>query len=312
MDKMKRGINIRKMLVGLAWCLLGAGLLVLLGAAMNIKKQDQCKGVVIDINAADKGLWFVDKADVLQLLSDQISVPLKGAKLQQLPLRKLERVLERSTWIADAQLYVDKNGVLQVNIREREPVARIFTTNGASFYIDTAAKKLPLSDKTVAKLPVFTGFPVTGKNIARKDSALARDVIALSQYISKHSFWQAQVAQVDIAGNQFEIVPLVGDHIVQLGDASNIPAKFERLYQFYRQVLPKVGLSKYSTVRLQYGNQVVAVKKEGYISRMDSLKVISNIESLIAGAHETEQRMIDSIAVRDTIKSIVQNRTTKN
>lgn len=312
MDKMKRGINIRKMLVGLAWCLLGAGLLVLLGAAMNIKKQDQCKGVVIDINAADKGLWFVDKADVLQLLSDQISVPLKGAKLQQLPLRKLERVLERSTWIADAQLYVDKNGVLQVNIREREPVARIFTTNGASFYIDTAAKKLPLSDKTVAKLPVFTGFPVTGKNIARKDSALARDVIALSQYISKHSFWQAQVAQVDIVGNQFEIVPLVGDHIVQLGDASNIPAKFERLYQFYRQVLPKVGLSKYSTVRLQYGNQVVAVKKEGYISRMDSLKVISNIESLIAGAHETEQRMIDSIAVRDTINSIVQNRTTKN
>ena len=43
--------------------------------------------------------------------------------------------------------------MLKVNVDESEPIARIFTAMGKSFYIDSTGKRLPLSDKISAKLP---------------------------------------------------------------------------------------------------------------------------------------------------------------
>jgi cell division protein FtsQ len=309
---MKRGSKIRRILVAFTWCLLGAATLVLLGAAVRNKTEKLCKGYEIDINSSDKGLWFVDKKDVVNIITANGESNIRGKKTTEFNLRALETNLEKSSWIEDAQLFFDNNSVLQVKIREREPVARIFTTNGSSFYIDTAATRLPLSEKTITKLPVFTGFPVTGKKIAKKDSALARDVIALSLFISKNAFWQAQVAQVEIKDKNFEIVPLIGDQVIEFGTAENHEEKFNRLLLFYRQVLSKVGMNKYSALRLQFDNQVVAVKKEGFISKADSLKVISNIESMIADAHENEVKMLDSVAKSQAGKTFVQKNTTKN
>jgi cell division protein FtsQ len=54
------------------------------------------------------------------------------------------------------QLFFDNNEVLQVVIDEREPIARIFTVAGNSYYIDSSLERLPLSDKMSARLPVFT------------------------------------------------------------------------------------------------------------------------------------------------------------
>lgn len=310
--KMKRGTKIRRILVAFIWCLLGVATLVLLGAAVRNKTGKTCSGFEININSSDKGLWFVDKKDVVNIITSKGDSTIGGKKMSDFNLRALETTLEKSSWIEDAQLFFDNNSVLQVIIREREPVARIFTTNGSSFYIDTSGTKLPLSEKTVTKLPVFTGFPVTGKKFLKKDSALARDVIALSLFISKSPFWQAQVAQVDIKGRSFELVPLIGDQVIEFGTAEDHEEKFNKLLLFYRQVLSKVGMNKYTALRLQFDNQVVAVKKEGFISKSDSLKVISNIESMIADAHENELKMLDSVGRSQPGKTIVQKNTTKN
>ena len=56
-------------------------------------------------------------------------------------------------------MWFDNRNVLHVEVYEREPIARIFTTAGNSFYIDSTERKLPLSDKMSARVPVFTGFP---------------------------------------------------------------------------------------------------------------------------------------------------------
>ena len=56
-------------------------------------------------------------------------------------------------------------------MQEREPVARVFTVAGSTFYIDDELTQLPLSEKFSARLPVFTNFPSDNKVLAKADSS---------------------------------------------------------------------------------------------------------------------------------------------
>src|SRR5687768_7218996 len=143
----------------ICWSLVGAGMLVVLIAAVKVKHTKICKSVVIDINGPGTGEWFVEKKDVLNLLTANGTNKLQGRALGSFKLQQLETKLKKNVWIRKAQLYFDSRNVLHVNIEERVPVARVFTSTGTSFYIDSSLKRLPLSDQTVLKLPVFTGFP---------------------------------------------------------------------------------------------------------------------------------------------------------
>ncbi len=126
--------------------------------------------------------------------------------------------------------------------------------------MDADNRFMPPSERTIDKVPVFTGFP-DKKTI--KDSALLNGVNSLSSYISTHPFWSSQVAQIDIAGTcgagcwEFEMVPVVGRHVVKLGDGNNIDQKFQRLFAFYQQVLNCTGFDHYKTIDVRFEGQVV-------------------------------------------------------
>jgi cell division protein FtsQ len=152
--------------------------------------------------------------------------------------------------------------VLQVRVEERVPVARLFTTTGNSFYIDSSGERLPLSDKFSERLPVFTGFPSENDNVKHTDSALVRDIINISNYLAQDSFWMAQISQVDITpDNTFEMIPVVGGHVIDFGDGTDYDKKFRRLLLFYQQVLSKTGMDVYERLNVQYARQVIGVKK---------------------------------------------------
>lgn len=248
------------------WILAGAGTTVLLVAAMQKKSHKLCSDVQIEINGTTEHV-FVDKEDIKQILKNKGSFT--GVSMTRIDLRNIEEALEKDPWIKDAELFFDNKQVLQVSIVEREPVARIFTVMGNSFYLDSSGKILPLSEKLTARVPVFTGFPF-GKKLSAPDSALMKDVIRLSNYIYADSFWNAQIAQVDIAGNEFEMVPVIGNHIIKFGNANDVEAKFKKLFSFYKNVSTKVGFDRYETINLMYEGQIVATKRGAVAPVADS------------------------------------------
>ena len=72
----------------------------------------------------------------------------------------------------------------------------------------------------------------------------------------------AQVAQIDITPERnFEMIPVVGNHTVILGDGENMEQKFHRLFVFYKNVLSQTGFDKYKAINVQYAGQVVGVKE---------------------------------------------------
>lgn len=278
--------TIRKILFVTLWLCIGGGMLTLLLAAISKKNKGQCKDYSITIKGVQNN-FFIDKKDVEQLLIKATKGNIKGEPIVSFKLHELEQMLEHNTWIDEAELYFDNRDVLHITVMEKEPVARIFSTAGNSFYIDSAGRKIPLSDKLSARVPVFTGFPEK-KKMNAMDSTLLNNVRVTANYIINDPFWMSQVAQIDITPERnFEMVPVVGSHLVKLGDGENIPQKFKRLMIFYKQVLSKTGFDKYKLIDVQYKGQVVVSKYAGD-AKVDSIQLRKNVEKLLRQSIEAQ------------------------
>lgn len=252
--------KIWKFIAATLWISAGITLVVFLIAAIRKRDDKTCKGLNIEITDVKNNL-FADKNDISGMLNYMMP-GISGKPIGEFNLLQMEKTLEGNVWIKDAELFFDNNEMLQVKVREREPIARIFTSAGKSYYIDNDMVRLPLSTKFSARVPVFTGCPLDKTKWNSADSILLTQIKALSAFITNDAFWMAQIEQVDYsAQKQFELFPKIGDHTIVLGDANELESKFRRLYIFYKEVLAKTGWDTYSTINIQYKGQVVATRK---------------------------------------------------
>jgi cell division protein FtsQ len=285
--------TIKKILFITVWLCIGGGMFILLMAAITKKNKGLCKNYSITIKGAEENL-FIDENDVAQLLMKATGSAIKGEPVASFNLHDLEHVLENNTWISHAELYFDNQDELHVTITERDPVARIITSSGSSYYIDKTGNTMPLSEKLSARVPVFTGFP-SKKKLNSSDSLLLNQIRLIGNYIMKEPFWLSQVAQVEVTPEKtFEMIPLVGNHIVRLGNGENIAAKFNRLMVFYRQVLSKTGFDKYKLIDVQYKGQVVASRYAGD-AKVDSIQLRKNVEKLLRKSADAEKDTVERV-----------------
>jgi len=295
-------VNIRKIFSVTLWSIIGAGVLVLLGAAIGYRNNKTCKGYRIEITGAS-GFVFIDKKQIVDLLLSTGAGPASRRRLIDRPstsfdLRRMESVLEKNVWIRDAQLFFDNNGILRVNVSEREPVVRIFTRDGNSCYIDSSGAQLPLVEKLPVRLPVFTGYPASAIRLHGEDSLLTVQIRQLAAFIRKDSFWMAQIAQVDIRPDRtFELAPTIGNHVIVFGDGSDYEQKFHRLFVFYKEILSRTGFDKYARIDIAYAGQVVGTKKGSAGTRTDSLQGMKNIQQMIRAAQQLQP---DTTRLKDT------------
>lgn len=268
----------KKRLIQAVWILAGIGTIVLMGAAMQHKNRKKCTDIKIEISGIEEHM-FIDEKDVLDLIQSKGKVT--GIAVAALDLRTMETSLETNPWVRNAEMYIDNQQVLQVLIEERQPVARVFTIQGGSFYLDSSGMRLPLSEKLSARVPMFTGFPSDKVKLSKPDSVLLKDIVKIGVFVLADSFWMAQVAQVDIEpGRQYELIPVVGDHVVSIGNADDLDAKFNRLYTFYKQAWLQKGIHYYERLNVQFDKQVVAVKRGAAAMRQDSTAALALIRQM--------------------------------
>jgi cell division protein FtsQ len=242
--------------------LAGAGFVVLLIAAVNSRNHQVCQGYEIEIKDAEKAI-FIDKKDIEKVLTANHTMVLKNKTVNSIDLNIIEARIKKEPWIKDAEIFFDNNERLKVTVEQRIPIARMFSSSGGSFYIDSSGQRMPLSEKMSAKLPVFTGYPIDAKkNRTPAERKLIRDVKDISLFLLNDPFWMAQISQIDITpSKEFEMIPTVGNHIIEFGDGTDYDAKFKKLFIFYKQVLAKTGMDKYERLKIQYNNEIIGVKR---------------------------------------------------
>jgi cell division protein FtsQ len=302
---LKQRYSIKKIGFAILWLVVGVSTAVLLAAAIRKKDTANCKKIEIKISGIENSLFgdekFVDEKDILNTIKSVCNANPIGKSIGSFNLKKIEIELEKSKWVKNAELFFDNNDVLKVKVQEREPVARVFTTGGTSFYVDSVLHILPLSDKFSARLPVFTGFPSDKIVLSSADSNLLKDIKDVSIAIQKNPFRMAIIEQVDITAQyNFEMIPKIGNQVIVFGNAADAEEKFNKLELFYKNIMVNAGWSKYSVINVQFNNQVVAKRKDAEDKTADSVRTLQLMQIIAANAAQL---------AADSVQTILQDNT---
>jgi len=286
---MLKRINWSAIFTGFAWLISLAGVVVLL-SFINVKKQTvKCTDVKILIPGADN---FIEREEIDAILKEDQGV-LLGRNLENINIHKIEKKLQSNPYIGFAKVYVDMDGILHIEVKQRQPILRILNENGQDFYIDNDGLKMPISSNFTANVLVATGHitEVFGSRVDTLHTQLARDLYKTAQYIKKDTLWDAQIEQIVVdQKNDIELIPRVGNQRIVLGNADSLEKKMKNLLLFYKKAMPQVGWDTYKTINIKYTNQIVCEKRDSTelgkkaktISAADSLRIQRNVtDSLI-------------------------------
>lgn len=279
--------NTKKILRAIGWAALCLFVLVGFIAARTSTGNLKCKAVDIVINdAADN--FFISEQNVKEWVSDWAGGDVKEKAIEDLRIEMLEKSIAKKQWVKAVDVFIDDNATLHINITERQPTARVFNKIGQSFYVDNEKKLLPLQLQMAARVPVFTGFSAYLGRLSRNDSGTIAQIVFLGEALMKDSFLMAMVEQIDINDQgQFEMIPKLGNHIVYLGDTSALASKFAKLKSFYKNVLAVKGWNTYSSIYLDYKNQVVAKIKDSIEVQADAARTLMLMEMMVTKAKAT-------------------------
>ncbi len=167
-------------------------------------------------------------------------------------ITKIEDELDKNTFVEKSQVYTLVGHKLFVNVKQKEPVARIIT-NDSIFYLDKNSNFMSLSKLHSADVPIIFGFnQFSDLDYLTKVSLMIRDDIFLNQNIT----------QIIINDNQQINLKLSGlNTFIELGHNNKLEKKIQNLKAFFNRAIRKNDIEKYKKVNLQFENQVVAVKK---------------------------------------------------
>lgn len=80
-------------------------------------------------------------------------------------MKQIETILNGIPVISGAEVFVDANQSLNIQITQRDPLFRVVDANFNQYYIDVEGNKIPYSKNYSARVPVVTGnIPVLAGN----------------------------------------------------------------------------------------------------------------------------------------------------
>ena len=203
---------------------------------------------------------FLDEGNVADLMNlDRNNI--RGADLNDVSFREIEKKIRKDPFIEDADVYSDLKGNLMVNVKLRRPIARMVRNDGPDGYIAEDGTIMPVSEKFTSRVVLISGAYVNQMLKVRNIHELKEGnaLMEMLQSIREDEFWNAQIAQLNIDSKaDINIMPQVGDENIEFGKPENMAVKFSKLRIFYKEILPRVGWNKYRRVNLEFEGQIVA------------------------------------------------------
>ena len=204
----------------------------------------------IDIQFESEESYFLTHEIVNKLLIQNNERVQKQAK-SVIDLYKLEEQVLENPYIEKASLFMTIDGTLNSFIKQRQPIARIFTGN-SSYYIDSQAVKVPISENYSARVPLITGVD---------DENEISELMVLLNKIVGDDFLNKEIVGIHLqTTKEYMMTVRSGDYTIEFGKLTAIDSKIKKLKAFYSKVFLDSTIHKYKTINIKYHNQVVGIK----------------------------------------------------
>lgn len=191
---------------------------------------------------------FISKTKVDNLLI-QNNDYIKCVSKDILDLKALENKLSSHDMIENSEVYISINGILKIDIKQRNPYARVISDS--SFYIDNNGTKMPLSDNYSARVLLVHGL---------NDESKIDYVFKLIKTIRDDEFLNLNVTDILINKSDISLRVRNCNFEVLVGDLNNLETKIKNFKAFYQKAYRDKILNNYKKVNLQFNNQIVCTK----------------------------------------------------
>ena len=213
-------------------------------------RNDQKKVAKIEVNFEEGNNNFLTHFMVNKLLIQNDTIVANQAK-SVIDLYKLEKNVSKNPYVEKAAVFLTIGGVLKTNIKQRTPVARIFSRND-SYYVDKQGVKVPLSKNYSARVLLISGV---------ENSADIQVILPLVSYILEDDFLQKEIIGIvksDV--DEYEFSVRSGAYKIAFGKLNDVEVKFNKLKAFYNTAFKNKTIQEYKTITVKYHNQVVCSK----------------------------------------------------
>lgn len=249
---MKRSV---RTIVFLSLSIISMMVLIVMAGYKNVSRQVANVNVEIEDQRGD---FFTDQLEVVDLLNDQGGDYVLGLPVGNLDLNVLESRVEEHPFIKEAQVYKDIKGNLMIHVEQARPLARILETSGNDHYIDESGTLLPTITKHTSRVMIIElehKFS-WARNIQETD--YGKELLELLTFINNDEFWRAQIAGMVVKKDgELTLLPQVTKQEIEFGMPDDYEEKFRKLKLFYKEVLPNKGWNTYSRVNVKFDNQLI-------------------------------------------------------
>lgn len=214
-----------------------------------------CSSVSIDVEAAPGAEGFVTAEEIAAELDGFPSHALE-TELALIDTHLLHRQLLGMDKLEDASVVRYTDGSIRIKVVPIVPVARVFD-GPDSYYVNRSGKRVDAGPRFRKNVPLIKG------HFSREDTTFTpSSLIPLLDILTHDSIWSSYISMVEVKGpRDIILVPSIREHVINLGDLSDLPLKLERLTKFYNSVLRAQGWEKYDTISLKWRGQIVATKR---------------------------------------------------
>lgn len=230
--------------------------------------------ISIKMNKEGTPVYFLDEKEIENLVKNENP----NLKIGGINIPELEQKLNKLPAVDSANVYLNLNGSLNLDIKQRIPVFRMI--NGDSdFYVDAKGTEFPLSKNYSHPCMLVTGS-------VKKEEYVK--LAALITKINEDDFSKKFFIGISKNKNDYSLLTSDGYYRVEIGDLENIDLKVKGFKAFVERFLVKTNPEKYNKISLKYDNQIVTTLNPNF-EENDSILSANNkaLEKIPSGNQKT-------------------------
>ncbi len=242
-----------------------AAVMSLMGFIYIENSNQPIREIIVRIDReGEKG--FLDKTQLTGLIESEDSISRKT--IREIQVASIEKLISKNAFVFQVDAYINLDRNLIVNIKEQSPLVRIFPRHSDGFYISKEGTIFPLSERYASRVLIANGYLETNYqkdhpdifDTLYQDQPLA-DIYRLAKLISANPFLRAQISQIYVnSKKEFDLIPELGEHIIQMGTMENVEDKLANLEIWYKKAMTREDWNKYKIINIKYKNQVVCTQ----------------------------------------------------
>ncbi|WP_300687795.1 cell division protein FtsQ [Chryseobacterium sp.] len=208
-------------------------------------------------------VYFVDEKDIREIVRRENP----SGKVGELNIPALEKKINSLPAVDSANVYLNLNGKLNLDIKQRVPVFRL-NKDGKDFYVDERGTEFPISRTYSHPCMLVTG------NVQPEEY---KKLAELVEKIDKDDFSKKYFIGISKSKDSYSLLTSEGNYRVEIGDLENIDFKVKGFKTFVEKYLVYQDPQKYSMVSVKYQNQIVTTLNP-YFKENDSILKAGKLE----------------------------------